>query len=136
MWPNFIFIVDNEKKLDQKKGNVCPVALEMSDRDGTKIQFPCSLVVRPQRRVTRTSLAFEVIEERTQCFQPLWWNKYYCRTFWKCIKTLLFFLWSSCDSTLSFFSSNIWIQALSCFLFSLFLLLMIVTFLPKRLMIF
>lgn len=54
-----------------KKGNVCPEALEMSDRERTKIQFPWVLLLRPQRRVTMTSLAFEIIEERTESFQPL-----------------------------------------------------------------
>lgn len=57
----------NNKKenLDQeKKGNLCPVALGRSDRTKTKPHVPCSLVLRPQGIVTITLLAFEIIEEK------------------------------------------------------------------------
>lgn len=59
------------KELNQEeKGNLGPMALEMSDRAKTKIQLSCFLVLRPQRGRAMTLLDFEIIGGKSQDFQP------------------------------------------------------------------
>lgn len=81
-----IFVVENEKNRQIKRRKAIPVQWLWEWGTEPKLKSNlCNLVLRQQRIVIMTMLAFEIIEERSLGFQSLWLNKCYWRTLWKYI---------------------------------------------------